>query len=51
MLTKWYGYSSSCSDAGLCRHTGSICRPTACPLMEHTYIPDDEERNDDDEIS
>ncbi len=42
MLTKWYGMASYCSDNGICRHTGEVCRPTACYLNEHTYIPDEE---------
>lgn len=51
MLTKWYGMASYCADSnGFCRHTGGICRPTACYLNDHTYIPDDDEEgvdNDD----
>lgn len=42
MLTNWYGKAASCSDAGFCRHTGGICRPTACPMM--AYVPDDNEQ-------
>ena len=41
MLTNWYGKASWCSDAGFCRFTGGICRPTACPQM--AYVPDDDQ--------
>lgn len=50
MLTEWYGMASYCQDSnGFCRHTGGICRPGACPMSEHVVIPDDDERNDNNE--
>lgn len=46
MLTKFYEMSSGCSDYGICRHTGGVCRPTECPLNKHIYIPDDESKEE-----
>lgn len=47
MLTNWYGMASYCQDSnGFCRHTGGYCRPVSCPLMVHTYIPDDEDHDE-----
>lgn len=43
MLTNWHGFSAHCSDNGFCRHTGGICRPSECEMMNSTFIPEDEE--------
>ena len=47
MLTNFYSRSSYCSDFGICRHTGEVCRPTACPLEKKIYIPDDNESEEE----
>ena len=47
MLTKFYGMASYCSDNGICRHSGGVCRPNSCPLEKHVYIPDDEEETEE----
>lgn len=42
MLNKWYGMASYCSDNGICRHTGTPCRPNNCPLSASVYTPDED---------